>query len=117
MAAVGGIVAVSSTVAPKRFLRLFGLAEDQATGAAILGWRLMAVRTASISVLAAGGNTAARDLFLPVQIMDQASWWWGYRRGQLPLRTAVLAASASGVIVALDLGRRASGAASGRVPA
>ena len=108
MATIGGAVAVPSALAPEHFLRLFGLSEEEATGAAILGWRLMAVRTASISLLAARGDAAARDLFMPVQVMDQAAWWWGYRRGQLPLRTAVLAATASAAIIVLDLTRRAS---------
>lgn len=108
MAAIGGTVALASTIAPKSFLALFGLPAAEATGAAVLGWRLMAVRTASISLLAANGNTVARDLFLPVQIMDQATWWWGYRRGELPLRTAALAATASAAIIALDVSRRAS---------
>lgn len=108
MATIGGAVAIATALAPRRFLGLFGLSDEEVTGAAILGWRLMAVRTASISLLAASGDAVARDLFMPVQVMDQAAWWWGYRRGQLPLRTAVLAATASGAIIALDLARRAS---------
>lgn len=108
MAAIGGTVAIASTLAPKLFLRLFGLGDEEATGAALLGWRLMAVRTASISVLAARGDSTGRDLFLPVQLMDQAAWWWGYRQHQLPLRTAIMAATASGAIITLDLRRRAA---------
>jgi len=65
----------SSALAPKRFLRLSGLPDEEATGAAILGWRVMAVPAASISLLAASGDPAARDLFMPVQVMDQAAWW------------------------------------------
>lgn len=108
MALIGGSVAAATMIAPTRFLQIFGLDEDEATGAALLGWRLMAIRTASISILAARGNHTAQDLFLPIQVMDQAAWWWGYRRGQLPLRTAALAACASGAIIALDLNRRAA---------
>jgi hypothetical protein len=106
MAAIGGTVAVASAVAPRRLLRLFGIPDAQTTGAAVLGWRLMAVRTGAVSLLAARGDATARDLFLPVQLADQAAWWWGHRRGELSLRTAVLAATASGAIVALDLRRR-----------
>lgn len=105
MAAVGGAVALASALAPGTFLRLFGLGDD-ATGGAVLGWRLFAVRTAAISALAARGDRTARDLFLPVQVADQVAWWWGYRRGQLPLRTALMAGAASGAIVALDVRRR-----------
>lgn len=89
MVAVGGAVALSSTVAPKPFLKFFGIPAGEATGAAVLGWRLMAVRMASISLLAANDNPTARALFLPVQIMDRATRWWGYRRGELALRALV----------------------------
>lgn len=106
MAAIALAVAASATLAPRPFLRLFGLGPEEATGAALLGWRLFAVRTAGIGVLAARGNPTARDAFLPVQVLDQACWWWGHRRGELPLRTALLAATASGAIIGLDLYRR-----------
>lgn len=108
MAAIGATVSVSSTVAPRTFFRLFGLPAEQATPGAVLGWRLMAVRTAAISALAARGNETARDLFLPVQLADQAAWWTAYARGDLPRRTTVMAAAASGAIIALDLARRLS---------
>jgi len=106
MAAIGAGVSVASTVAPRLFFRAFGLPHEQATPGAILGWRLMAARTATISALAAAGNTTARDVFLPIQILDQAAWWWAASRGELPRRTAVMAATASGAIIALDLARR-----------
>ena len=105
MAAIGLAVSVGSAAAPKRFLQLFGVVHED-TGAGRLGWRLFAVRTAAISVLAARGDRTAQELFLPVQLADQAAWWWGYRRGELPLRTAALASLASGAIIALDLRRR-----------
>ena len=106
MAALGSTVALGSMFAPARLLRLFGLPKRDASGAALLGWRLMGIRTATVSVLAARGDKTAQAVFLPVQVMDQAAWWWGYRRGQLPLRTAALAATASGVLIGLDLKRR-----------
>ena len=105
MAAIGGAVAATSTVAPRPFLRLFGVA-DQDNGAGRLAWRLFAIRTASVAVLAARGDRTARELFLPVQLLDQGAWWWGYRCGEIPLRTAALASAASGGIIALDLARR-----------
>jgi hypothetical protein len=106
MAAIGGAVSIASAFAPRAFLELFGVAHED-NGAARLGWRLFAIRTAAISLLAARGDRTAQQLFLPVQVLDQAAWWWGYRRGELPLRTAGLAAAASGAIIALDLKRRA----------
>lgn len=109
MAAIGLGVAAASALAPTLFHRTFGLAEEP-TGSSRLGWRLFAVRTASLSVLAARGDATARDAFLPVQLMDQAAWWWGHRRGELPLRTTLMASVASGAIIALDVHRRATNA-------
>ena len=106
IAAIGGTVALSSAVAPRMFFAAFGLPADQATGGAILGWRLMAARTGAISLLAAGGNVTARDLFLPIQIADQTAWWWGHMRGDLPTRTTLMATAASGAIICVDLMRR-----------
>ncbi|WP_146175354.1 hypothetical protein [Paraconexibacter algicola] len=108
MAAIGGSVSVSSTLAPRLFFRVFGLPTEQATPGAVLGWRLMAARTAAISALAARGNATARDLFLPVQVLDKAAWWWAYSRGELPRRTTLMAAAASGAIIGLDVLRRAN---------
>lgn len=105
MAAIGLSVSVAAALLPGTFFRTFGIAEPP-SGAAKLGWRLFAVRTATISVLAANGSRTARDSFLPVQLMDQATWWWGYSRREIPLRTAALATIASGAIIALDLKRR-----------
>lgn len=111
MAAIGLSVSLAATLAPGLLFRTFGLS-DPPSGAARLGWRLFAVRTAAISVLAANGNTTARDLFLPVQALDQVSWWWGWSRGEIPLRTAAMAAAASGAIIGLDLRRRRNGVGS-----
>ncbi len=108
MAAIGLSVSIASAIAPGLFFRTFGISEPP-SGAAKLGWRLFAVRTATLSVLAASGNPTARDAFLPVQVLDQATWWWGWSRGEIPLRTAALAATASGAIIALDLNRRRNG--------
>ena len=40
--------------------------------------------------------------------MDQVVFWHAYRTRSVPRRAAVLAAAASGAIVALDLRRRAA---------
>ena len=105
-AAIGGTVALASTVAPRRFLRLFGVPGSQVTGAAIFGLRLFAVRTAYISALAWRGRAWARDAFLPVQLLDQVVFWHAFASRLIPRRGAVLAAGTSGVIVALDARRR-----------
>ncbi len=106
MAAIGLGVSAASALAPVLFHRTFGLAEEP-TGSSRLGWRLFAVRTATLSVLAARGSHTARDAFLPVQLMDQAASWWGRSRRELPLRTTLMASVASGAIIALDAHRRA----------
>jgi len=63
MAATGVAVAAAATLIPDTFLRTFGIG-GPASGAAKLGRRLFAVRTATISVLAtvASGAIIALDL-------------------------------------------------------
>jgi hypothetical protein len=78
------------------------------TGAAEFGWRLFAVRTAYLSALSARGGAAARAAFLPIQLLDQAVFWHAYASGSVPRRAALMAAAASGAIIALDLSRRAA---------
>ncbi|HYP48110.1 MAG TPA: hypothetical protein VEQ61_05685 [Thermoleophilaceae bacterium] len=107
MAAIGGAVASGSALSPRTFLRRFGLRGAEVTGAAELGWRLFAVRTAYLSALAASGDEAARRAFLPVQVLDQAVFWQAFATRSVPRRAAVMAATASGVIIVLDLTRRA----------
>ncbi len=106
MAAIGGSVAVASAVAPRAFLRLFGIAPREVTGAAAFGWRLFAVRTGYLSVLAWRGDAAAREAFLPVQLLDQAVFWHAFATRSVPRRAPVLAAATSGAIIALDARRR-----------
>lgn len=108
MAAIGAGVSVASAVAPARFLRAFGVPREDVTGAATLGWRLFAVRTAYLSALAWKGDATATDAFCPVQVLDQAVFWHAFSTRSVPRRTSVLAAATSGVIVALDVQRRRS---------
>jgi hypothetical protein len=116
MAAIGATVSLAAALAPRQFLTIFGVAEHD-NGAARLAWRLFAARMATMSVVAARGNATAQEMFLPVQLMDQAAWWWGYKHREVPLRTAGLATVASALIIALDLRRRSSaGGRSVRAP-
>ena len=110
MAAIGATVAAASAVAPVQFLRVFGIERREVTGAAVFGWRLFAVRTAYISGMALRGNETAREAFLPVQLLDQAVFWHAFARRSVPRRAAVLAAAASGAIIALDRVRRTASA-------
>lgn len=106
MAAIGAAASAGSALAPRAFLQLLGIRVGSVTPAAVLGWRLFAARTAPLSALAARGNPTARDMFLPVQILDQLAWWEMYRRGALSLRATAILTGASAAIITLDLRRR-----------
>ena len=97
---------MSHRLSGRPFLRLFGIPDHEVTGAAAFGWRLFAARTAYISALAWRGNETARDMFLPVQLLDQAVFWQAFARRSVPRRASLLAAATSGAIIALDLARR-----------
>ena len=107
MALIGAAVASGAALAPRPFLRLFGIAPEEVTGAAAFGWRLFAVRTGYLSALAFRGNDTARDAFRPVQLLDQAVFWHAFATRSVPRRAALMAAGASGAILVLD-GRRRS---------
>jgi hypothetical protein len=106
MAAIGGTVALASAARPRAFLRMFGIAPREVTGAAAFGWRLFAVRTAYLSVIAWRGDATARAAFLPIQMLDQVVFWHAFAERSVPRRAALLAAATSGAIVALDVRRR-----------
>lgn len=108
MAGIAGTVALAATVAPKTFLRAFGIPAEEVTGTAAFGWRLFAVRNAWFTVQTLRGDESAHSAFLPIQILDQAVFWHAYATGSVPRRAAVQAAVASGAVIALDLARRRS---------
>lgn len=115
MAAIGATVAAVSALAPRPFLRAFGIAPAEVTGAAAFGWRLFAVRTAALSALAWRGDPTARGLFGPVQLADQAVFWHAYATRSIPRRAAVTASATSAAIIALDVRRRRTVPLSARV--
>ena len=81
-----------------------------AVGAGVLtfiGWRLVAARNVYISALALRGNETARDAFLPIQLLDQVVFWHAIATRSVPRRAGLMAAGASGAIIALDVARRA----------
>ncbi|MFA4929879.1 MAG: hypothetical protein WC558_15290 [Patulibacter sp.] len=106
MAVIGLTVAAGAALSPRRFLAPFGIDPHDVTGSAALGWRLFAVRTAYLGQRALRGDAGARDMFLPVQVLDQAVFWHAFASRSVPRRAPVLAATASGAIIALDLLRR-----------
>lgn len=108
MAAIGGSVSLLSAFFPRSFLSLFGVAPREVTSVAVFALRLFSVRTAYLSMLAFRGDTAARDAFLPVEVLDQLVFWHAFKTRSIPRPGAVLAAAVSGAIIALDLKRRRS---------
>lgn len=110
MAGIALAVAAGSALAPAPFLRAFGIDRADVTGTAAFGWRLFAARNVWIGVRALRGDRSAEAAFLPVQALDQAVFWHAFATRSVPRRASLLAAGASGVIVALDLARRRAGA-------
>lgn len=111
LAAMAGPVSVASLAAPGRLLRLFGVPADELTGATSLGWRLFGVRTGWVVVQSLRGDASATAAYLPLQVADQFVFWQAFATRSVPRRTSVLAAATSGVLVALDLRRRAGAGA------
>ena len=110
MAGIALGVAAGLGLAPRPILRLFGIDREDVSPTAVLAWRLFAIRNVAVSIPALRGDAGARDLFLPVQLADQVAWWEMHRRGALSARATIMAATASGAIIALDLRRRLRGA-------
>jgi len=106
MAAVGLAVGLGAVLSPKAVVRAYGIPASGMTGAGAFGWRLFGVRTAILSARALGGDEAAEETFLPVQILDQLVFLHAYRTRAIPRSAAVLAMATSGAIIALDLVRR-----------
>ncbi len=107
MSSIAAVVAAGAAISPRTFLRPFGIREEDVTGAAEFGWRLFAVRTGYIAYRAALRNDgSAVGAFLPVQLLDQAVFWEAFASRRVPRRAALLAAAASGGIIALDIASR-----------
>ena len=82
---------------------------DQLNGGALFGWRLFALRNLGIAGAALAGNRDASLLITLVQFPDQVVFAVGARRGEIPVRTARMAAATSGAVIALGLAARARG--------
>lgn len=102
-ALIGLSVGTAALCSPRLTLRLFGIAPRSVTGAAELGWRMFGVRTAVISAGALRGSEAARSVFLPVQVADQAVFVHAHRSRSVPRRASLMAIATSGAIVVVDV--------------
>lgn len=100
-AAVATAVGVAAALSPRLLLRLFGVPPAEVTGAAAFGWRLFAVRNLFVGGAALRGDRAARDLILPVQLVDQLVFQHAYRTRSVPRRASALAMAVSGGLIAL----------------
>lgn len=100
-AGIATAVGAGAALSPKLLLRAFGIAPGEVTGAAAFGWRLFAVRSLFVGVAGLRGDRAARDLILPVQLVDQLVFQHAYRTRSVPRRASVGAMAVSGVLIAL----------------
>ncbi len=108
--AIGWSIGAFAALAPRAFLRVYGMRDRDITGTAEFGWRLFGVRNLVISTAALRGDASARAAFLPVQIADQAVFAHALVTGSVPRRSALLAMGTSGAIIALDVAARRAGA-------
>ena len=101
LGAIGIVVGLSFAVAPRLVFRVFGMDPDELTNGAKFGWRLFAARNLIVGGAVASGSAGAQQLVIPIQAVDQVVFWVSWKRGEIPLRTAVLSAATSGVVIAL----------------
>lgn len=106
MLVIGGGVGLAAAVAPTALQRAFGIPRSEVTGAGNLGWRLFAARNVYLTARALRGHPDGLAAYGPLQALDQVVFWHALATRSVPRGTAVAAAGASAVIVALDLARR-----------
>lgn len=105
-AVVALAVATGALLSPETLVRAYGVDGKEMTGIGAFGWRLFAMRNVALGVSVLRGSAAARDMFLPIQILDQAVFAHAYRSGSVPKPAAIGAMVTSAVIIGLDLVRR-----------
>jgi len=108
VAGIGLAVGVGAAISPRTLLRVYGVDRREVTGAGAFGWRLFATRNLYLGTAALSGQRAARQAFLPVQILDQIVFALAYRTRAIPRPAALLAMTTSATIIMLDLLRRAA---------
>ena len=111
------LIGLGFALAPRRIARLYGLPVDELTGASDFAWRLFAARNLVVGGAALAG-AAARQLILPVQVVDQAIFLHALATGTVPKRTALSAIATSAAIIAacLAASRAEQGSTSGDRP-
>ncbi len=107
-AGIAMVVGVGALLSPRALLGVFGVRPREVTGAGAFGWRLFGTRNIVLATSALRGHGAARDIFLPVQVLDQLVFRHAYRTGAVPKGGAIFAIGISGLIIVLDLLRRAA---------
>ena len=81
-------LAVAILIAPRRGSRLAGMEWDRATGEALFGWRLFALRQLCLGAGGIAGVRAARDINRFLQPADLALFVQAYRARSVPRRTS-----------------------------
>ena len=103
---VQAALAVTILVAPRRGSELAGMSWERATGEALLGWRLFALRQLCLGAGGVAGLRAARDVNRFLQPADLALFVHAHRCRSVPRRvsgTGIAAAACALVCVAWDL--------------
>ena len=85
------LVALTILVAPERGSRLAGMSWDRATGEALFGWRLFALRQLCLGVGGVAGVKSARETNRFLQPADLAMFVHAHRTRSVPRRTSALA--------------------------
>jgi hypothetical protein len=89
------LVALTVLLAPERGSRLAGMPWHHATGEAVFGWRLFAVRQLCLGVGGIAGARPARQVNRYIQPADLALFLHAHRAHSVPRRTSRLAIAAA----------------------
>ena len=89
------VVALTILVAPERGSRVAGMSWDRATGEALFGWRLFALRQICLGIGGLAGVKPVRDINRFLQPADLALFLHAHRTRSVPRRTSSLAIAAA----------------------
>ncbi len=89
-------------------MRVYGVPPEQMTGGADFGWRLFGVRTLYLSLAAIAVTNERGPRSYRCRCSTRRCSRTPYGSETIPKRSAVLAMSTAGAIIALDLLRRSS---------
>lgn len=106
MASIAGGVAALAIARPRLLVRILLMDPRELTGTGLLALRLFATRNVWVVWRSLRADRSAQEAYLEIQYLDQVVFWQAAAAGTIPKRTAVLAASISGVIIVAGARRR-----------